>query len=83
VTAVIELPIGGLLSPQPPEEVAEAQRQVQEAATAIGLFSTILAQPLFQVMVNSLACLPGPHITDVGLVDGSTGEVVPSMLVGA
>jgi adenine deaminase len=83
VTAVIELPIGGLLSPKPPEEVAEAQRQVQEAATAIGLFSTILAQPLFQVMVNSLACLPGPHITDVGLVDGTTGEVVPSMLVGA
>jgi adenine deaminase len=83
VTAIIELPIGGLLSPKPPEEVAEAQRQVQEAATAIGLFSTLLAQPLFQVMVNSLACLPGPHITDVGLVDGTTGQVVPSMLVGA
>jgi adenine deaminase len=83
VAALVELPIGGLLSPKPPEEVAEAQRRVQDAATAIGLFSTILAQPLFQVMVNSLACLPGPHITDLGLVDGTTGEVVPSMLVGA
>jgi adenine deaminase len=83
VAAIVELPIGGLLSPEPPDEVAAAQRRVQEAATSIGLFSTILAQPLFQVMVNSLACLPGPHITDLGLVDGTTGEVVPSMLVEA
>jgi adenine deaminase len=83
VVAIVELPIGGLLSPRPAEEVAEAQRKVQEAAVSVGLFSNLLAQPLFQVMVNSLACLPGPHITDLGLVDGSTGEVVPSMLVGA
>jgi adenine deaminase len=83
LAAIVELPIGGLLSPEPPEEVAAAQRRVQDAAASIGLFSNILAQPLFQVMVNSLACLPGPHITDLGLVDGTTGEVVPSMLVGA
>jgi adenine deaminase len=31
--------------------------------------------------VSSLACLGGPHVTDVGLVDGTTGELVPSMLV--
>jgi adenine deaminase len=33
-------------------------------------------------MLSSLACLPGPHITDVGLIDGTTGELVESMLVG-
>jgi len=81
VVAIVELPIGGLLSPKPPAEVAEAQRRVQEAATSVGLFSPLLSQPLFQVMVNSLACLPGPHITDLGLVDGSTGEIVESMVV--
>jgi adenine deaminase len=81
VLAIVELPIAGLLSPRPPEEVARAQRAVQEAATSVGLFSNLLSQPLFQVMVNSLACLPGPHITDLGLVDGTTGEIVPSMVL--
>jgi adenine deaminase len=81
VEAIVELPIGGLLSPRPPQEVAEAQRRVQDAAVSVGLFSTMLAQPLFQVMVNSLACLPGPHVTDLGLVDGTTGEVVESIVV--
>ena len=47
----------------------------------IGLFSPVLSQPLFQVMVSSLACLPGPHITDIGLIDGTTAELVPSALV--
>jgi adenine deaminase len=81
VVAIVELPIGGLLSPKPPAEVAESQRRVQEAAMSVGLFSPLLSQPLFQVMVNSLACLPGPHITDLGLVDGTTGEIVESMVV--
>ena len=38
--------------------------------------SAVLTQPLFQVMLSSLACLPGPHVTDVGLIDGTTGELV-------
>jgi adenine deaminase len=41
----------------------------------------MLTQPLFQVMLSSLACLPGPHVTDVGLIDGTTGELVPSALI--
>ena len=40
----------------------------------------MLTQPLFQVMLSSLACLPGPHVTDLGLIDGTTGELVASML---
>ena len=48
---------------------------------SIGLFAPTLTQPLFQVMLSSLACLPGPHVTDVGLIDGTTGEVVASALI--
>jgi adenine deaminase len=32
-------------------------------------------------MLSSLACLPGPHVTDVGLIDGTTGALVDSMLL--
>jgi adenine deaminase len=81
VIASIALPIAGILSPRPAAEVAAAQRTVQDAAIGIGLFAGSLTQPLFQVMLSSLACLPGPHVTDVGLIDGTTGEVVATALI--
>jgi adenine deaminase len=81
VTASIALPIAGILSPRSAGEVAEAQRVTQDACVALGgTFTPMLTQPLFQVMLSSLACLPGPHVTDLGLMDGSTGQLVPSML---
>jgi adenine deaminase len=79
--AHVALPIAGILSPRPAAEVAAAQRTVQDAALEIGLFAPTLTQPLFQVMLSSLACLPGPHVTDVGLIDGTTGDVVASALI--
>ena len=78
VTALLPLPIAGILSPGSAGEVAAAQRNLTEAAQAVGQFSPFLTMPLFQVMVSSLACLPGPHLTDVGLVDGTTGERISS-----
>ncbi len=81
VLASIALPIAGLLAPGHAADVAEAQRAVQDAAVRIGLVAPMLTQPLFQVMLSSLACIPGPHVTDAGVVDGTTGEVVASMLV--
>ncbi len=81
VLANIALPIAGILSPLPAAAVADAQRETQNAATDIGLFAPTLTQPLFQVMLSSLACLPGPHVTDVGLIDGTTGEIVASTLL--
>ncbi len=81
VTGLIELPIAGLLSPLPAAEVASAQKRTQDAALAIGLEAPTLTQPLFQVLLSSLACLGGPHVTDVGLVDGTSGQIVPSMVL--
>jgi adenine deaminase len=83
VAASIALPIAGILSPLPAREVADAQRAVQDAAVAVGLSSDtmVVSQPLFQVMLSSLACLPGPHVTDVGLIDGTTGELVATALI--
>jgi adenine deaminase len=78
---LVELPIAGILSPLPAAEVAEAQRRTQEAALAIGLEAPTLTQPLFQVLLSSLACLGGPHLTDLGLVDGTTATRVESLLI--
>ena len=81
VIGLIELPIAGILSPLPPAELAEVQRRTQDAAISVGLTSSVVTQPLLQVMVSSLACLGGPHVTDIGVVDGTTGKRVPDLVV--
>jgi len=76
VLAQIALPIAGILSDRPAAEVARAQEHLLLAARAIGLPEGVLSQPLMQVFASTLACLPGPHVTDLGLMDGTTGELV-------
>jgi adenine deaminase len=83
LVASIALPIAGILSPLSAGEVASLQKDVQDAALSVGLFSPVLTQPLFQVMLSSLACLPGPHLTDVGVIDGTTGELLDSICLTA
>jgi adenine deaminase len=83
VLASVALPIAGILSPLSAGEVASRQKDVQDAALSVGLFSPVLSQPLFQVMLSSLACLPGPHLTDVGVIDGTTGELLDSICLTA
>jgi adenine deaminase len=82
VTAVLRLPICGLLSDAPAVEVAAELRALREAADAIVDWQPPLLT--FKAIVGaSLACNPGPHVTDVGITDGSTGTVFASALVGA
>jgi adenine deaminase len=82
VTAVLRLPICGLLSDAPATEVAAELRALRAAADAI-----IDWQPpifTFKAIVGaSLACNPGPHVTDLGITDGSTGEVFANALIDA
>jgi adenine deaminase len=75
VEAHLALPVAGILSDRPAAEVAAAQEQVLAAARRVGLPQGDMSQPLMQVMGVTLACLPGPHLTDVGLIDGTTGEL--------
>lgn len=76
VEAHLALPIAGILSDQSAPEVAAEQRALLAAATRIGLPEGALTQPLMQVMASTLACLPGPHLTDLGMMDGDTGELI-------
>jgi adenine deaminase len=81
VTAVLQLPVCGLLSDAPPREVAAKLRALRAAADAIIDWQPPLLT--FKAIVGaSLACNPGPHVTDVGITDGSTGEVFADALIG-
>ncbi|HET7880427.1 MAG TPA: adenine deaminase C-terminal domain-containing protein [Acetobacteraceae bacterium] len=82
VTAVLRLPVCGLLSDAPAANVAAELRALRAAADAIIDWQPPLLT--FKAIVGaSLACNPGPHVTDVGITDGSTGEVFADALIGA
>jgi len=82
VMATLRLPVCGLLSDAPAVEVAQEFRALREAADAIVDWQPPLLT--FKAVVGaSLACNPGPHVTDVGITDGTTGDIFASALVGA
>jgi adenine deaminase len=74
VTALLPLPIAGLLAETPPEETAANFATLRAAADRVMDW-----QPPFRVFRGltgiALACNPGPHPTDLGIADGTTGAV--------
>lgn len=80
VTALLPLPVCGLLSDAPAPEVAAGFAALKTAADAIVDWQPPILT--FKAIVGaSLACNPGPHVTDRGISDGTTGEVFASALI--
>ncbi len=79
VIAKIEMPIAGMLSPAPPEVVAEKFRKLRAAADQV-----VDWQPPYRVFKaiegTCLACNPGPHLTDLGLTDGAERSIVDMLI---
>ena len=79
VIAKIEMPIAGMLSPAAPGVVAEEFRRLREAADQV-----VDWQPPYRVFKaiegTCLACNPGPHLTDLGLTDGSERSIVDMLI---
>lgn len=75
VTAEIAFPVAGILSAQPPEEVAREYRAVRAATGEIveweGPYRTFKA-----LSGQCLACNAGPHLTDQGLTCGDTRRIL-------
>lgn len=69
VTALFPLPVAGLLATTPPAETAAGFAALREAANAVCDW-----QPPYRVFRAvtgaSLACNPGPHLTDRGIAEG-------------
>jgi adenine deaminase len=77
--ALLPLPVCGLLSDAPAVEVAAGFRAIKAAAD--GIVDWKPPYRVFKAVVGaSLACNPGPHLTDLGLTDGSTGAIHPLLI---
>jgi adenine deaminase len=82
VTALLPLPICGLVSDAPVAEMAAGFRRLKAAADRIADWAPPYL--VFKAIVGaSLACNAGPHVTDMGLADGATGELILASLVPA
>lgn len=66
VLALLKLPIAGLMSPEPVEEVDEAVRALEKAWRTLGC---PLVSPFMTMALLSLPVLPELRITNRGLVD--------------
>ncbi len=74
VSARVALPVCGLVSPDDPANVGRGFAEVRNATDSIADWKP--PTRVFKALVGAtLACNPGPHLTDMGLTDGSTGEI--------
>lgn len=79
VRALLPLPVCGLLSDAPAAEVAAQFAALRAAAE--GLTQWQPPYRVFKAIVGAtLACNAGPHVTDLGIADGSSGEVLPTLV---
>jgi adenine deaminase len=80
VTALLPLPVSGLVSDAPLEEVADAFDALR---TAVG--KVVEWQPPYLIFKAcfgaTLACNVGPHQTDQGIADVLTGKVLVSPIL--
>jgi adenine deaminase len=74
VLAVLPLPIAGLMSDQPVEQVRARMDQLLGAARTLG---SPLHDPFMAMSFLALEVIPKLKLTDVGLVDVEKFEVVP------
>jgi len=74
IIASIALPIGGLMSPAPLEEISKSAEEFRHALEILGLDPK---SPIFPFVIFSLPVVPGAKVTDLGLWDDKKGELVP------
>jgi adenine deaminase len=73
VMAELALPVAGLMSDRPFEEVEQGLRKLRQAVSAMG---TTLHEPFLQMAFLALPVIPHLRITDMGLVDVDKFELV-------
>lgn len=77
--ALLKLPIAGLMSPLPLQEVAAANRALCAAAAALGCG---LPDPFMTLSFLALPVIPALKLTDKGLVDVAKFALVPLFVEG-
>ena len=79
ILAHVAMPIAGMLSDLPAPELAQQFRQLRDLSAEVADW-----EPPYRVFKaiegTCLACNAGPHLTDLGLTDGSTRQIVDPLI---
>lgn len=75
VLYTLELPLAGLMSLLPAEELAVCSQRMKEAERRLGL--TALENPLLRIVTLALPVVPDLKMSDLGMVDVLRKELVP------
>lgn len=73
ILSFVKLPVGGILSEEPLEEIARQMRELRQAMKNLGYKHY---NPIMSFSTHSLPVSPDLKITDLGLIDVNKGEVV-------
>jgi adenine deaminase len=79
VTALLPLPIAGLMSDEPAETVRDNLETLLAAARKLG---SPLPDPFMTMSFLGLEVIPALKLTDRGLVDVGAGKIVPLFTEG-
>ncbi|NHN85993.1 amidohydrolase family protein [Acetobacter musti] len=82
ILAELPLPVCGLLSTDDPQDVARQFVAVREAAASVSTWDGVPVM-IKLIIGASLACNAGPHVTDLGITDGMTGEIVTDCVLAS
>jgi adenine deaminase len=74
VIATLPLPLGGIVSPQPIEEVARNLEQLDQTVADMGVK---IAHPFGFLSFLALSVVPALKITDLGVLDVNTWSIIP------
>lgn len=79
ILAHVAMPIAGMLSDLPAAELAQQFRELRDLSAKIADW-----EPPYRVFKaiegTCLACNAGPHLTDLGLTDGGTRQIVDPLI---
>jgi Adenine deaminase (EC 3.5.4.2) len=79
IVSHVAMPIAGMLSELPPSELAQQFRALRDRSSEIADW-----EPPYRVFKaiegTCLACNAGPHLTDLGLTDGTTRQIVDPLI---
>ena len=79
ILAHVAMPIAGMLSDKPAHTLAADFRQLRDLSAEIADWET--PYRVFKAIEGTcLACNAGPHLTDLGLTDGTTRQIVDPVL---
>ncbi len=71
----LELPLAGLISLKKAEELAVDNQKMKEANRALGL--TAMENPILRIVTLALPVVPNAKMSDLGLIDVNTKEIIP------